>query len=157
MPERHLAGFAGSGRNQHAVMRDFIDTPGGRAKNKRFAVAALEDHLFIELANSNRLAFRAGKKDTIESAVRNCAAIQNSEALCAFSRSDEIVNAVPGDARAQFGKLIRRIAACEQIEHAFKGAAAERGKRRSIPHDAEEVVRRDFCQWRWLSLFTRHR
>ena len=26
-PERHLAGFAGSGRDEHAVVRDFLDAP----------------------------------------------------------------------------------------------------------------------------------
>src|ERR1700753_1616624 len=151
MPERHLTRLAGSGRNQHAVMRDFIDTPGGRAKNKRFAVATLEDHLFIQFAHANRLAFCAGKKDTIESTVRNCAAIQDCEALWAFSRRDEIVSAVPSDARTQFGNLIRGIAACKQIEHALKCAAAERGKRCGTPHDAEEVVRRNFCRSRRLA------
>ena len=52
VPERHLAGLARRRRHRHAIVRDLVDPPGGGAQDDGVAGAALEDHLFIQLAHA---------------------------------------------------------------------------------------------------------
>ena len=52
LPERHRAGNAGRGRDQHAVARDLLDPPRRRAEQEHLALARLVDHLLVELADA---------------------------------------------------------------------------------------------------------
>ena len=53
-PERHLARFAGRGRDEHAIVGDLLDPPRRGAEHEGFADRRLEDHLFVELADARR-------------------------------------------------------------------------------------------------------
>jgi hypothetical protein len=59
LPEGHLARLARCRGDEYAIVSDLVDAPGRGAEDKDFADAALEDHLFIELANPRgRVALR---------------------------------------------------------------------------------------------------
>ena len=84
VPEGHLARLAGGGRDEHAVVRDLVDAPGGCAEDEGVAGAALEDHLFVELADADRLGAFAGEEDAVEAAVGDGAAVEDGDALDAL-------------------------------------------------------------------------
>ena len=78
MPEGHLAGLAGRGRDDDAIVRDLLDAPGGGAENDGVAGAALEDHLFIQFADA-RAASGAGQEDGEQAAIGNGAAVDDGD------------------------------------------------------------------------------
>ena len=125
-------------------MRDVDDAPGGCAEDECLVRVRLEDHLFVEFAHAHGLAFAVGEKDAVKAAVGNGAGIENGEARCAITRRDDIADAIPGEARAQFGEFVGRIAAAEQIEHAFEGGAREAAERSGAAHQIVERVNTDF-------------
>ncbi len=47
VPERHFARFAGCGRNENAIVRDFVDAPSCGAEDDRVAGARFEHHFFV--------------------------------------------------------------------------------------------------------------
>ena len=51
-----------------------------------------------------------------------------------------MVDAVPGDARAQLGEFVGRISSRQHVEDALEDVAAQIGERRRAPHGGEEVV-----------------
>src|SRR5688572_29917522 len=110
LPERHLARLAGGGRYDDAVVRDLLDAPGRRAKQKRFARARLEHHFFVELADAGAVAFGAEEKHAIEAAIGNRAGIGDGDLLCALPSRDRSIDAIPGDARSQLSELVGWIA-----------------------------------------------
>ena len=61
LPERHLRGLAGRGGDDHAVARDLLDAPGGRAEQEDLALARLVHHLLVELADA-AAAVRPGRR-----------------------------------------------------------------------------------------------
>ena len=71
------------------------------------------------------LPFGARKKDAIQPAIGNRAAIQNGQPLRSLARRQHVAHAIPGEARPQFGEFIRRIAPAQQIEHAFERRAGQ--------------------------------
>ena len=56
VPERHLAWFAGSGRDEDAVVRNLVDPPRGGAEREGLAGMRFEDHLLVELTHTRGLA-----------------------------------------------------------------------------------------------------
>ena len=142
LPERHLAGLARGRGDEHAVVRDLLDAPAGRAEQERLADAALEHHLFVELADARAGTVLAGEEDAVEPAVRNRAAVGDGDAPRALARGHDVLEPVPRQARPQVGEVVRRIAARQHVEHAFERAAAELGKRRGAAHGVEEAVDR---------------
>ena len=144
LPERHLARLAGSGRHQHAVVRDVGDAPRGRAEDERLVGVRLEDHLLVELAHAHRLALSEGEKDAVEAAIGDGSGVQNRQPRRAVARRDHVAHAIPRQPRAQLGKLVGRVAAAEQIEHALEGRARKRAERRGSAHEVEEKIDGDF-------------
>ena len=126
VPEGHLAGLAGRGRDDDAIVRDLVDAPGGGAEDDGVAGAALEDHLFVEFADA-RAAGGAGQEDGEQAAVGDGAAVDDGDVARALARGELVGDAVPGEARAQFGELVGGIAAGEHVEHAIEDAAGEGG------------------------------
>ena len=126
VPERHLAGLAGSGRDGDAIVRDLLDAPGGGAEDDRVAGAAFEDHFLIKLADPR--AFRgAHEEDAEHAAIGNGAAVDDGDPLRALSRGELAGDAIPGDAGAEFGEFVGGIAAAEHVEDGIEDAARERG------------------------------
>src|SRR5437588_11773052 len=62
MPKRHLARLARRRQNQHAIVRDLLDTPGAGAESERITLTALENHFFVEFADASAL-FCSSEKD----------------------------------------------------------------------------------------------
>ena len=58
------------------IVRNFFDAPRGRAENDGVALAAFENHFFIEFA-APRAARCAGQKDAVESAIGNGATVDD--------------------------------------------------------------------------------
>ncbi len=139
-PERHLAGLARRRRDEHAVVGDLLDPPRRGAEHERFADAALEDHLLVELADARGARAGAEQEDAVQAAIGNRAAVGDRHALGAFARDDGAGDAVPGDARAQLGELVGRIAARQHVEHAFEHRAAQLGERRRAADRREQLV-----------------
>ena len=131
VPEGHLAGLAGRGCNGDAIVGDLVDAPGGGAEDDGVAGAALEDHLFIQLADA-RAACGAGQEDGEQAAVGNRAAVDDGDAARALARGEPLRDAVPGDARAQFGEFVGGVAAGEHVEHGIEDAAGESGVGRGL-------------------------
>src|SRR6185437_16139840 len=137
-------------------MRDLVDAPRRRTQDESLSRAALEDHLFVQFAHAHRPPFGSRKKDTIQAAIRNRAAIQNRQHLRALARRQQVANSVPGNARPQFGKLIRWIASRQQIEYALECPAAQFRKRRRATYNREQIIDRNLRrQWRFF-LRARH-
>ena len=86
VPEGHLAGLAGRGRDADAIVRDLIDAPGGGAEDDGVAGAALEDHLLIEFADA-RAARGAGEEDAEEAAIGDGAAVDDGDAAARPARA----------------------------------------------------------------------
>ena len=143
-PERHLARLARSGRHQHAVVRNVGDAPRGRAEDERLVGMRLEDHLFVELAHAHRLALGEGEKNAVEPAIGNGSGVQNRQPRRAVARRHHVAHAIPRQPRTQLGKLVGRVAAAQQIEHALEGRARKRAERRRAAHEIEEKIDGDF-------------
>ena len=139
VPERHLARLARRRRDQHAVVRDLLDPPGGRAERERLADLRLEDHLLVQLAHAHG-PVGAGEEDAVQTAVGNGAGVGDGHALGAFASCDGVVDAVPRDARPQLRELVRRVAARQHVEHAFEHAAAQIGEGRRAADEGEQLV-----------------
>ena len=128
MPKGQLAWLTWGGGNEDAVVGNFVDAPGGRAESEDFTDARFEHHLLVELADADRFLMFAGQKDTVKAAIRDGAGVENGKALCPLARSEQIGVAIPGDARAKLGEFLGRVLAGEQVEHAVKCGAGERGE-----------------------------
>ena len=82
-------------------MRNLFDPPSTRAKNKRVAIPALKHHLFVELTHTHRLTpARSREEDSVEPAVRDCAAIQNRNLFDALPRREPVAIAIPRNPRS---------------------------------------------------------
>ena len=122
-PERHLARLAGGGRDDHAIARDLRDAPGGRAQQERLADARLVHHLLVQLANA-----RAGGPQVHgeQPAIGDGAAAQQRDQRGVAARGQPIGGAVPGQARAQIGELVRWIPARQHVQHGQKDVVGQR-------------------------------
>jgi hypothetical protein len=154
MPERHLARLAGRRRNQHPVVRDLIDAPGRRAQDEGVAGPAFKDHLFVELAHADGLAFGSGEKYAVKPAIGNGAAIQDGQHLGSLARRERIAHPVPGDARPQVGEFVGGIAAGKQIEHAGEGGAREAAEGSCAANQPENLFDANLDGRRWALLLS---
>ena len=146
LPERHLARFARGRRDEHAVVGDLLDAPGRRAEEEGLADAALEHHLFVELADARARAVLAGEEDTVQAAIGNRAAVGHGDAARTLTRGDHVLEPVPRQPRPQVGEVVRRIAARQHVEHALERAAGELGERRGAAHGVEEAIDRPLIE-----------
>src|ERR1035441_8493737 len=137
VPEGHLAGLAGSGRDDDAIVGDLGDAPGGGAEDDGVAGAALEDHLLVEFADA-RAAGGAGEVDGEQAAVGDGAAVDDGHRARALARGELVGDAVPGEARAEFGELVGGVAAGQHIEDRIEDAAGEGGVGRGLADEGEE-------------------
>ena len=101
-PERHRAGGAGGGRDDHPVAGDFLDPPAARAEQEDLAGARLVDHLLVELADPPAV----GQVDAVEAAVGDRAGVGDDQLARAFAAVDRPLEAVPDDPRAQLGEAV---------------------------------------------------
>src|SRR5688500_13510605 len=71
LPERHLARLPRGRGDQHTVVGDLFDPPARGTEEERFADAALEDHLLVQLADPGGWSALAGQEHAVEPAIRN--------------------------------------------------------------------------------------
>src|SRR5207302_5792382 len=105
-PERDGAGHAGRGRHEHAVARDVLDPPRGRAEHDHLAGARLVHHLLVELADA---AAAVDDEDAEQAAVGDRARVRHSEPARTLAAADDARGAIPDDARPELRELVRRI------------------------------------------------
>ena len=110
------------------------------AEQERLADAALEDHLFVELADARAGAALADEEHAVEPAIRNRAAVDDGDALRAFARGERVLQAIPGESRPEVREVVRRIAARQHVEHAFEDRSAQIGERRGAADRVEQLV-----------------
>ena len=103
---------------------------------KVWPAARLVDHLLVELADP----LAVGQVDAVEAAVGDRAGVGDDQLAGALATADGAGRAVPGDARAQLGELLGRVAAVEHVEHVLELLAAELGERLGGLDDALELV-----------------
>ena len=142
MPERHLPGLAGRGRDDHLLEGDVLDAPGRGAEQERLARAALVDHLLVELAHAGAV----GQRDGEQPAVGDGAGVGDGQALRAGAAAHHPLDAVPHEARPQLGELLRRVPAGEEVEHRREDLVGQLGEGRRAPHDRGEVVERPLVE-----------
>ena len=136
MPERHLSGLAGRGRDDDAVARDLLDAPRRGPQHERLADARLVDHLLVELSDARAL----GREHSVEAAIRNRAAAGHGEHAGAGAGPQRVAGAVPDDARPQLGELVGRIATGEHVEHVLEDGAAAVGERVGAARNLSDLV-----------------
>ncbi len=124
-PERHRAGDAGRGDDDHPVAGDVLDPPRGRAEQEGLPRARLVDHLLVELAD----AAPVGEVHAVKASIGDRSRIGDCELARALAPTNDAGGAVPDDARAQLGELLRRIAAVEHVEDVLQLLAGELGER----------------------------
>ena len=142
VPERHPTLFAGRGQHDHAIVGDLIDAPRTRTQDERLAGPALVDHLLVEFADARAF----GQEHAEEAAVGNGATVGDRDSSRAVAGADRAGDAVPHDARAETGELIRRIPTGEEIQYRGervvrrigegRGAADQRWRRSSTFHSS---------------------
>ena len=76
LPERHRAGDAGRGRDEHAVAGDLLDPPRRGAEHECLAFARLVDHLLVELPHAAAV---ADLEDAVEAAVGDRAGVRHRQ------------------------------------------------------------------------------
>ena len=86
LPERHLARLAGRRRDDHAVARDVLDAPAGRAEQEDLAAPRLEHHLLVQLADAHAV----GQEHAEQAAVGDRAAVRDGEACGALARAHDV-------------------------------------------------------------------
>ena len=119
LPERHGAGSARRGGDDHAVAADLLDPPGRCPEQEHLPRARLVDHLLVELAD----AAAVGERHGVEPAVGDRACVRDRELARSLARADRPRDAIPDDARAQLAELLGGIAPVEHVEHVLEQLA----------------------------------
>ena len=142
LPERHAADLAGGRRDEHAVVRDVLDPPRGRAQQEHVAHAGLVDHLLVQLADPSAGAFGACQEDAEQAAVGDRAAAGHREPLRPGPGVQLATDAVPHQAWTQLGERVGRVSPGQHVEHGVQGRAGQPGKRSRSLDDLGDSVDR---------------
>ena len=136
-PERHLGRLAGGGGDEHAVALDLLDPPGRGAQQEDLPLARLVHHLLVELAHA---AAAVDQEDAVEAAVGDRPGVRDRDPLRALAGAQHPGRALPHDARAQLGELVRGVAAGEQVEHVLELLARELAVGVRAPHERVQLI-----------------
>ncbi len=146
LPERQLAGDAGSRADGDPVMTDLEDAPAARPEHDDVTVhpgAKLVDHLLVELAHA--AAGRAGlafHEHAKEAAIGDRAAARDGDDARVAAALDRVGDAVPHHARLEFRELVRWVGAREHAKDTVEDIARERLVGRRSRDGAEQVLTR---------------
>ncbi len=136
VPERHLARLPGCRCDDHSFVGDVFDPPRGRTEQEGLTDARFVDHLFVELTDPSAV----GEEHAVEAAVGDGASAGDRQPLGPRAPSQDALDAVPDDPRAQLGELVGRIAAGEQIEHRVECLVGQLGEVGRASDDLGDVV-----------------
>ena len=137
-PERQPARLTERGGDEYAVVGDVLDPPTGGAQREHIADSGLIDHLLVEFAYASGLL--ADHEHAEESAVGYGTARGDGEPLGAAPAGDDSGVAVPVHPGAQFGELVGREAARDQVEGRVEDAPAQFTVGRRAPDDLVPVI-----------------
>ena len=116
LPEGEAAGLAGGGGDEHPIVGDVLDPPGGRAEEEHVPHARLVHHLLVELADPAAGPLPGGEEHAEQPAVRDRPAGGDGEALGAGPAGEGAARPVPYDAGAEFGELVGGVEAGEHVQ-----------------------------------------
>ena len=136
VPERHLAGLAGSGRHHHTFERDVLNAPRAGTEQERLPRSALVDHFLVELADARAV----GQEHAEQAAIGNRATAGDRQPLGPVAGAHRAVDPIPHEARAQFSELFTGVAPRQQIEHVVQQIVAELGKAGAAAHDVADLL-----------------
>ena len=140
LPKRHLAGLPWCGRHDHTIVRDLFDPPARRAEQECFPDAALEHHLFVQLADACARPSLADEKYAVQPAIRNSAAVDDGDPLRSFTRDQPVLQSIPCEAGTKIREVVRRVPARQHVEDTFEDGSAEIGEWRRAPDGVEQAV-----------------
>src|SRR3954452_20847235 len=129
LPEWHLPGLAGGRGDQHAIVGDFLDPPRRGAEQERLADAALEHHLLVEFSDPRLRPAFTHEEHTVKPTVGNRAAVDDGDALRAFTCGQPVLQAIPRESRPQVREVVGWISSREHVEDAFEYGPTELGER----------------------------
>ncbi len=141
LPERQPAGHPGGGGDQDPVAGDVLDAPGRRAEREDVADPGLVDHLLVQLSHPSPAPLAgvgAGQEDAEQPAVGDRATGGDGQPLRPGPARDRAREAVPHQARPQFGEGVGGVAAGEHVQHTVERRLRERGERRRPPDDGQQ-------------------
>ena len=139
VPERHLALLARCGAHRHTVEGDVLDPPRARTENERLAWSRLVHHLFVEFAD----ACAVGQEHAEQSTIGDRSAVRHRKSLRTFACPQRVLDAVPHEARLQFGELLARVATAQEIEHVGEHVVGEVGEVRTTTKQCGERTASD--------------
>ena len=139
-------GFARGGGDQDSVLRDIQHAPGRRAQQKHVTGFRLEDHLFVELADTAAGSVPIREIDAVQSPIRNRPRVRHGDMLGSPPRRHEPRDPIPGHARSQVGEIVRRVTAREKIQDSLEAAPRQIGEGGRAADGGVERVDRDRAQ-----------
>ncbi len=139
VPEGQPAGLAGGRGDEHLVVGDVLDAPAARAEGEDVADPRLVDHLLVELADPASGPVTGGEEDAVQTAVGDRATARHGESLRSAAPRDGAGDAVPRDARAQLGEVLRRVPPGEHVEGGVQQRRGQGGEGGRPPHERLEL------------------
>ena len=159
LPEREFSGLAKGGGDQHPVKGDVFNFPARGTEGEHVSHAGFVHHLLIEFAHAapalgglsgdvvwwahagegpgpslRGLGAGGDNENAKEPAVRNGPTRRDGQTLGPGASCDGPCCPIPNDAGAQFGELVRGVAACQQVQGGLERGAWQRQKRCAAPH-----------------------
>jgi hypothetical protein len=137
VPERHPRRYPGGRIDDHPVMLDRRDSPGGRSELEHIADARLVDELLVQLAEPRPV----GKVHRVEAAVRNRSARDHRGHSARARAAETVIHAIPCDPRLELRGQIRWVFAGEHREHFIERATGQPMVRVGRPDHPEQIAR----------------
>src|SRR5439155_21092357 len=141
LPKRHGSRHAGCRRDENAVARDLLDSPGRGAEQEGLAGARLVHHLLVQLADT---AAAVDQVDAEKPAIRNRPGVRHGEPAHAAPAADDTGSAIPDDARPQLRELVARVPPGGHVQHVFGLRAREVREGIRSANELVQVVDGDF-------------
>ncbi len=139
LPEGKPTRCARRRRDEHPVIGDLLDAPGGGAEREDVADARFVDHLLVQLAHAPRAALRAGEEHPEEPPVGDRAAAGHREPQRPRPPGQHVGRAVPHDPRPQLGELFAGVAPGEHVEHRVQHGSGQLPVGRGPAHERQQV------------------
>jgi len=140
LPEGHLAGLSGGGRDEHPVVQDLLDPPRRGSQHEGLADVRFEHHLFVQLAHPRGSLRRAREEDAVQTPIGDRSGVGNRHPRRALPRGQPPGQAIPRHARPQFREVVRRVPARQHVEHALERRARQGRVGSGAAHRGEQLL-----------------
>ncbi len=112
-PERRFSRLARSRRNDDPVAGDSLDSPGRGTEGEGFASPRFVDHLLVELADARS---PLAEVDGVEPPIGDGARVQEGQHFGACPRGENVLGAIPREARPQVRQVRSRVVSREHLD-----------------------------------------